>query len=420
MFSLQLAFIEPLISLCLFVFGASFFTVLVTVTLKASEASEVVIGFVQSAYFAGLLVGGALVNRVIRRSGHIRSYSAFASVLAVTMLTMGLWIDPYTWLALRLLFGFSIAAMYVVIESWLLSYANAQNRGTILSFYMIALYLAQSGSQFFYKEMAELHFNPYMIGAIFVCLSAIPLALAFTRPPEIEAGSSISLKRLVKASPVGVAACLMGGVIQGSVYASLPSFSMAYHYEPSEMLAIAIIGGGVLQWPIGKLSDIFDRRTILIAVSVAILIPCLLMFICFKHEMAVKALCFLIGGLSFALYPLGISQACDRLQPGEITGATALLLVLYGVGSVISPILAAYFMALWPVLLFGFYFLFALLLVLIGIYSVKIKAPVPMEDQGRFVPMPSTTVVTAELDPRAAHATIAEKSPVSNSQDFGK
>jgi MFS family permease len=417
MFSLSLAFIEPLISLCLFVFGASFFTVLIAVTLKANQSDGVVIGVVQSAYFAGLLLGGVFVNRFIRRSGHIRSYAAFASILSVSMLTMGLWTEPYSWMVLRLLFGFSIAAMYVVIESWLLSYANTQNRGAILSFYMVALYLAQSGSQLFYKEMSGLNLNPYMLGAIFVCLSAIPLALAFTKPPEVEDVALISIKRLVTAAPLGVAGCLIGGVIQGSIYASLPSFCLDYQYEPSQMLAIAIIGGGCLQWPIGKLSDIFDRRTVLIAVSIAMLVPCFLMFFLSDYEPAVKVLCFLIGGLSFALYPLGISQACDRLKPEEITGATALLLVSYGVGSVVSPIAAACFMAISPLLLFAFYLLFAGLLVLIGFYSVKVKAPVPMEDQVKFMPIPSTTVVAAELDPRMSHVTVDRSS---GSADPGK
>lgn len=403
MFALRLAFIEPLISLCLFVLGASFFNVLVTITLKTWQESELTVGFVQSAYFAGLLLGGACIDRFIRRTGHIRCYTAFASLLAVMMLSMGMINDPYTWFGLRLVFGFAIAVMYVVIESWLLSYANSKNRGAILSFYMVALYLAQAGSQLMYGEFGALNINPYMVGAIFVCLSSIPLALAFTRPPEVENVSPLSIKRLIKASPFGFAGCLIGGVIQGSVYASLPSFALAYDYDPSKMVAIAIVGGGVLQWPIGKLSDLFDRRAVLLAVAIAIMVPCVLMFFCYPYEIPVQSLCFLIGGLSFALYPLGISQACDRLRPEEITGATALLLVSYGIGSVISPILASYFILIWPVLLFAFYLLFAAVLAVIGLYSMRSRESVPLAEQGLFVPMPSTTVVTAELDPRGSH-----------------
>lgn len=409
MYALRLKFVEPILSLCLFVFGASFFTLLVTVTLKEFHESEQMIGFVQSAYFAGLLLGGVFIDSFIRRTGHIRSYAAFSSLLAVSMLSMGLIYEPYTWFLLRLIFGFSIAAMYVVIESWLLSHADGKNRGTILSFYMVALYLAQSGSQLFYKELGTLDIDPYMVGAVFVCLSAIPLALAFTQPPEVSEVIPLSFKRLVQASPFGVAGCLIGGVIQGSVYASIPSFAIGYDYDASKLLAISIIGGAILQWPIGKLSDIFDRRQVLLGVSLAIMIPCVLMFFSYQNEWAVKSLCFLIGGLSFALYPLGISQTCDKLKPGEITGATALLLVSYGIGSVLSPILASYFIAFSPVLLFAFYLFFAFFLVMIGVYSILKFAPVPRENQGIFVSMPSTTVVTAELDPRGRHKSSYEE-----------
>lgn len=399
----RLAFIEPFLSLCFFVLGASSFTVIVTLYLKEWGQSEQMIGFVQSAYFAGLLLGGVWAERFISRTGHIRCYAAFASVLSSSMLAMGLIYEAYTWFVLRLIFGFGIAALYVVIESWLLAYADKSNRGRILAFYMVALYLSQAVSQALLVQSLKFGIDPFMAGAILASLSVIPLALSFTPPPPIEQIHKIGIAKLLKLAPFGVAGCLIGGVIQGGVYAFIPSFALATGHSAPNLMAITILGGGIMQWPIGKLSDLLDRRRVLYGVSLATIIPCILMFYFYQYEWAVQVLCFALGGFSFALYPLGISQTCDRLQAKDITSATAVLLVAYGVGSVIGPVIAPWFMDIAPVALFAFYALTALVLVTIGFYSIKSRPPVPLERQSAFVAMPSTTTVASELDPRAPH-----------------
>jgi MFS family permease len=394
--------IEPLLSLCFFVLGASFFGVLITLSLKNWGYSEQMIGFVQSAYYAGLTLGGIGVQGFINRTGHIRCFAAFASILCISMLLMGLLHYPFIWFVLRLIAGFSIAALYVVIESWLLAYADESNRGTILSFYMIALYVCQSLSQYILKVAMQVSIDPFTIAALLTSLSIIPLALGFTSPPEFEKATTTRFSRLFKVAPFGVIGCLIGGVIQGSIGASLPSFALSYGFSSANLMAITILGGGLLQWPIGKLSDRIDREKVLLGLGIAILIPCSLIYFAKSSEMFTQILCFFLGGFAFTLYSIGISHVCDHLKGNEITGASAILLFVYGMGSVLSPNIAPFFMhyAAWH--LFIFYGMSALVLVLYGFYCLKRRSD-HIDASSTFVVIQATTTALSDLDPRAPH-----------------
>lgn len=402
-------------SLVLFVIGNSFFTTLVSITLKANNFSSYVIGWVQAGYFAGLLLGALFAEAIVYRSGHIRSFAAFTAVLIVSMLSMSFWLDPVYWFMMRLIGGTSLAAMYIVIESWLLDKASPSTRGAVLSIYMTSLYLSQTFSQFFYHSIQGLPIDPYAVGAVFCALAIVPLSLTFTHAPEIHDAIRMPLPKLFNKSIFGVSSCIAGGIAQGILYSFIPVVGQLTGYDGAYLMGVMIAGGFALQYPIGKLSDIYDRRNVLIIVCMVIVVLCMLTYFLISHLSFGYFLVFLIGGFAFSLYPLGISQVCDHIEPKQLTSAIAALLIAYGVGSVFGPLAAPSIFAKWGDLaLFPSISILALFLALIGIYSIYYRKAVPKEEQYEFVPLPNTSPVAAsELDPRVP----AEDSVVTENSD---
>src|SRR5688572_20434102 len=133
-------FIAPLLSIIFLTIGSSFFTTFISIKMENEGASQFVIGCIHSAFYAGMLLGAISSEPLIRRMGHIRSNAAFASIMGMTILFQSFSTTPFFWMILRIIFGFCMAGMYVVIESWLLAKSTSITRGSVLSFYMIVLY----------------------------------------------------------------------------------------------------------------------------------------------------------------------------------------------------------------------------------------------------------------------------------------
>ena len=98
----------PLLGLFVVCIGNAFISSLTTLRLDAAGESATVIGWISSSYFIGLTLGAIFNDRLIVRIGHIRAYSSFASLIAVTVLLQGLIFGAGPWFVLRLGNGLSL------------------------------------------------------------------------------------------------------------------------------------------------------------------------------------------------------------------------------------------------------------------------------------------------------------------------
>lgn len=388
-----------LLSLFLFVVGNFFFTSLVSITLQKAAYSSQIIGIIQSCYFAGMLIGALMSEKTVFRIGHIRSFNAGAALLVFSMLAMSFWVHPLYWAIMRFAAGFSLAVLFIVIESWLLDNADNTNRGAVLSIYMTFYYFSQAVSQFLYVFFKYINLDPFAAGAAFCTLSIIPLSLTFTSAPQITELVPMSLRSLMKRSPFGVASCVLGGSILGMLYSYVPITGIKYGYDGAIMTSIIIIGGSILQYPIGKLSDLYERRYVLFYVSLATAINAILVYFSFAIAPLLYFLLFTLGGLSFTLYPLGVSQSCDHINPKNFMQAASALLIAYGVGASCGPYLGSL-----TISYFSYEFIFptiaicALALVAIGLASLKYVDVVEPDDQTSFLVAATTgPLAAAEL-----------------------
>ncbi|MFC3282283.1 MFS transporter [Litchfieldella rifensis] len=333
--------LAPLLGLFILGIGNGFLATLITLRLDAAGESAVVIGWVSSAYFIGLALGAMLNDRLLLRIGHIRAYGCFASLVAVTVLLQGLWLNPWSWFVLRLIGGWATVGVYLVIESWLLTSSETKVRGRLLALYMISLYAAGVVGQLLLGVTdAAGETVPFMVVGLLASLSVLPMAMIPRVSPLIEHAEPLPPLRLITMTPTGVMGCFGSGLAVAAIYSLLPLYLQRTGLSVTsvgQMMAMVVLGGMLLQYPIGRWSDKHDRQWVLIMIGTFIAgLSLALLFLPAQPGMLAVVLFFLGGGV-FAIYPVAVSHAADRAPAGALVRMSQGLLLINAIGSTVSP-----------------------------------------------------------------------------------
>lgn len=394
-----------LLSVALLLLANGLFSTLLAVRMTAEGFSTALAGLVGAAYFAGLVAGSLIAHKLVERVGHIRTFAALASLISALAMAHAIFVDPLVWAALRGLTGICMAGVFVVTESWLNGAATNQTRGQMLSAYLITTYLALGLGQFLLTAYDPTSFVLFSLASILFSVSLVPLALDRQASPTPVQPARFSFAKLYRISPLGVVGCLASGVLTGAFYGLGPIFAAEMGLSLagiSAFMSATILGGLVLQWPVGKLSDRFDRRSVLVAVLVAVALVSLAVVpalgLSFELLLAVAAL---HGGLSFVVYPLSVAHTNDHISADDLVPASAGLLIAYGIGAALGPLGASQAMEMaGPAALYYTLAVTALLVAGFGLYRMTRRPAPAVEDQGPFVPLTRMTGLAAELDPR--------------------
>jgi len=384
--------------------GAGFLPTLISLQLEGRNTSSFLIGLVGTFYFLGLTVGSLYAYRIIQYVGHIRAFAVFVSVFSASALAYAVHESIYTWTALRFIDGICMAGVFVCLESWLNMRSEPRTRGSVLASYMIALYSGQALGQFFLNlSQTAKPSMPFMAAAILLSLSILPIALTRLESPPIDSRPRLSLASLYRISPLGMVGSAMTGVMLGAFYALGAVYMRQMGADLSTaalFMSVVIFGGVLLQWPIGRLSDRFDRRSVIAAAFAATTVVCVaIAFVPIGHALLVLGGIF--GGLTFALYPLCVAHTHDWLAPEDRVGASGSLVLVYSLGAAVGPMLAASAIAIAGP--HGFYAFMAVCAMGTFAYSIwrkSVRSAVANEQQEPYMTLPRTTPMAAELDPR--------------------
>lgn len=365
-----------------------------------------VLGIVMSGYFAGFLVGSLYAPRVVSKVGHVRVFAALASLASISILVHSVFIDPWIWGGMRIVTGFCYAGLYVVAESWLNDMSDNAKRGKMLSIYMVVQMGAVAGGQYLLGLSDPSGANLFMLIAVLVSLAVLPLCLSASRTPDFSAPEAMSFKELFRLSPLGSSGMVMSGIANGAlfgfgaIYAQRAGFTIT---EISTFMAAMFLGGMVLQWPIGRLSDRMDRRLVIMVVTTAATIvaigaslipePTPLSMQPGGEEdrtiWPILGAAALFGGLSIPHYSLFTAHVNDRVPIRKMVAASSALVFLNGAGAIMGPNLAAFMMGYYGPS--GFFLtlagVHAVIAVMTGLRMFRKAAPRP-DDQSDFVAMP--------------------------------
>lgn len=366
------------------------------------------LGLMGTAWAGGFVAGCFFAPRLVRRAGHVRAFGTFAAAGAIIALLTGLWIDAFVWIVLRAFTGFAMAGAFMVIESWLNERATNENRGAVFGMYMMVTYASIMAGQMIVAAGDVGNASLFMVTGILFCLSLIPTAVSSAAHPKPLQDVSLDLKGLYANSPVSFVACLLIGVANGAwgtlgaVYGARIGISTA---EIAVMMSLVVVAGAAMQMPVGRISDVTDRRFVLAAASFGSAVVGVLIYVMAPTSaVVVIVMTAAYGALAYTLYSLAVAHANDHARPEEFVKLSGGLLLLYGFGTMIGPVIGAGLMGwLSPEGLFLSTALAHFALAGYTLLRISRRAPVPVEDREAFKTLPSERGVTPEalrLDPR--------------------
>ncbi len=366
------------------------------------------LGLLGTAWAGGFVTGCFFAPRLVRRVGHVRAFGAFAASGAIIALLTGLLINAPAWIVLRAGTGFTMAGAFMVIESWLNERATNENRGTVFGLYMMVTYASIMAGQMIVAAGDVMQASLFMVAGIFFCCSLIPTAVSSAASPKPLQDVSLDLRGLYTNSPVAFVGCLLVGVANGAwgtlgaVYGARIGISTA---QIAVMMSLVVVAGAAMQLPVGRISDMTDRRYVLAGAALGSALVAMLIFIAMPRSGAfVIATTACYGALAYTLYSLAVAHANDHAAPEDFVKVSGGLLLLYGFGTMIGPVLGAVLMgSLRPESLFLATAAAHAGLAGYTIVRVGKRAPVPVENRDAFKSLPAERTVTPEslrLDPR--------------------
>ena len=363
-------------------------------------------GIIMTGYYSGFLAGAYFAPKRIKNVGHVRMFAAFASIASISILLHSLHVSFLGWFIMRFITGFCFVGMYTVAESWVNDLSDNEHRGQALSIYMIVSMSGSAFGQLFLNISSPETATLFMLVSILISISLVPILIVVSKQPDFSVTEFLSIKQLYKASPLGVVAAIIVGAAHGTLWGigSIYGLKSGLSIEQvSVFMFTFIIGGALNQYLIGYLSDIYDRRVIILIVSFLAALFAVFAVIFNYSFIYLLIFTFIFGGLTVPLYSLAIAHTNDFLTKSEMVAASSGLLMVGGVGLTIGPILGGIAIDLIGANGFWIYlFVIHSGIGLFTIYRMSIRDSVPLEDQGSTVLVGSrASPVVMELYPDA-------------------
>ena len=332
----------PLVSTALLMVGAGVLGSLLPLRFSAMGLSPGVIGLIATAEALGFLVGCLYAHRVIAPVGLERAYAAFAGMKAVAILGMH-FADSVPALALlRFLLGVNAAGLAIIVESWLNALVPNEQRGRVLTIYVLVYGLFFGGGQLLSQNLNVAGPEALMISAIATTLALVPMAGIDVKAPALPHKVTLQILKAFKTSPVSVLACLVNGLVLTAFTTVGPLFGEKIGFDQQHiiiLMACVSLGGLFLQWPIGYISDKVDRLYALIGLGAGTLGVALLLITADKSTpfLLMAFLFAVFGGVAESLYAVGVAHANDRAVVSDYVALSSTLLFVWALGAAIGP-----------------------------------------------------------------------------------
>ncbi|MCF7493655.1 MFS transporter [Vibrio sp. L5-1] len=335
----------PVIALSFYAIASGYLMSSLPLMLSEYGLDSNLSSWLASAFYAGLLAGTLLIERAIARVGHKDAFVIALSVFIATILVLPLAPHQSVWLLARFVAGVSVAGIFVIVESWLMSGDESQ-RAKRLGVYMCSLYGGSAVGQLGIGYLGITGGVPFI--AMFTLLFGAIIVLMYGQAtaPQIHDAQSLSLKQISKLSHSALIGCIVSGLTLGSIYGLMPvelAQRNIAHQDIGGLMALVIMGGMAVQPMVTWLSHHIGQ--VLLMALFCLLGVASIGVLTINHDFYVLGMSlFVLGMATFALYPIAINLGCRNLDPSYLVSVTQVMLLCYSIGSVAGPLVADSFM----------------------------------------------------------------------------
>jgi MFS family permease len=306
-----------------------------------------------------------------------------------------------------------MVCIYTVAESWLNDRSSNKNRGSVLSIYMVILYGAMGIGMFLLNFNSPKNFEPFILVSIITSVALIPILMTKKKPPTFKKIKAMTLKEVYMASPFGMVSSLFYGTIQSALFTLLAVYAASMNFSIFEISLVTFmlaVSGAVSQFPIGKLSDMYDRRKVIVFSTFGASFFAFMTMVVSREmylpgDLATSKSWFYIFLILFSfcslpMFSLILAHTNDYISKEKFVAAGAGLQFTFGLGAISGPFLCSVFM---NIIGSNGYFVFLVIFhSIIGIFAIHRMRVRQTEDNpdSQFTAMPQTITPTGmELNP---------------------
>ncbi len=384
--------------------GSGLLSTLVPLAANASGFDPIYVGLIGSFYFIGMALGCIAAPWLIRRTGHIRAFGACTAAATAAAVMHALIVEPITWNVLRCISGFCFAALYAVIESWLNDKSDNTIRGRVLAVYNVINLTGMAAGQQFLRLFPPGGFQLFSVSALLISLAAIPIALTRSVSPPVPESPRLNIPWLIHISPVGVAGAATVGLANGVFWTLGPVYATDKGLDPAGaglFITASILGALLVLWPAGRLSDRIDRRFVILGCCVVSALAGIgLALVPAMASTWMFALAFLFGAGAMPIYSIATAHTADYAASEDMVQVATGLLLVYTIGAIIGPTLAAALMTYLPSgIIFALTATIHTLMAALTIIRLRRRAAVPADQREPFTAVPRTSPAAVDLHP---------------------
>ncbi|MCA0870075.1 MFS transporter [Seohaeicola saemankumensis] len=362
------------------------------------------IGLLGSAHFLGFFIGCWWAPRLMGSVGHSRAFAAFTATGAIGLLAHMMVLDPYAWALMRVASGLCVAGCYTVIEAWLQAKVTNESRGRAMGSYRVVDMSGSLVAQLLIGVLSPAAYVSYNLLALLCCAALLPLTLTRVEQPETPDAPRLRPMLAVSRSPLAAAGVVVAALSSASFRMVGPVYGQEVGLVPGQIawfLAAFVLGGALAQYPVGWLADKYDRRWVLIWLSVAaVASSALTMGVQGFGTAGVMASALVFGVTTFPIYSVAAAHAHDFATPAERVELSAALMFFFALGAIAAPYAASLLISLYgPAAMFTMIAAGHVVLVVFGLTRMRAR-PVP-KARTRYVYSPRTSFLIGRLTGRA-------------------
>jgi MFS family permease len=326
---------------------------LTALTFEAWHQPKWIIGLGGAAPAIAVLIALPVLPRIVAKLGPVAAITIGCLLGATGFLALYIFSDPWAWIVIRLLMSVGFAMPWLAGETWINSVSRDETRGRIIAVYAIAFFLGFSVGPLVLGNLGLVGLWPFLSGAVGTAIASVPILLARHLAPEFCHDGSQDVVSAIKLAPAAMAAAFIGGFAEISNLSLIPNVALAAGHSQTSalsLLSMMTLGGIVLQFPIGWLSDKISRLAVILALAIAFILLVLILPMVLMKPGAAAVLVFLLGGVILGFYTLGLAIIGERVRAQDLAAANAAFLVMYQAGSITGPLAAGAAMTLTPVM----------------------------------------------------------------------
>ncbi|GLT07850.1 MFS transporter [Sulfitobacter porphyrae] len=303
------------------------------------------IGLLGSAHFLGFFIGCWWAPRLMGSVGHSRAFAAFTAAGSIGLMAHMLVVDAFAWTLMRVASGLCVAGCYTVIEAWLQAKVTNETRGRTMGIYRIVDMTGSMAAQMIVGILAPASYVSYNILAIVCCAALLPITLTTVRQPETPSQPRLRPRLAFDRSPLAAAGVVVAALSSASFRMVGPIYGQEVGLSAAQIawfLTAFVLGGAIAQWPVGWLADKFDRRWVLIWLSVAAMMACgVTVSSAGLGTVGIFLTAGLFGLTTFPIYSVAAAHAHDFASDDERVELSAALMFWFAAGAIFAPYIAS-------------------------------------------------------------------------------